>query len=205
MSEPITVRWLGHASYKITKGTSSIVLDPFAPGSVPGFNDIHETANLVLCSHGHHDHGYTEAVTLQPEAAPAFTVTKLDTFHDDVEGAKRGRNIIHIVEADGVRIVHFGDLGCALTKEQKEVLRGADVFLIPVGGFYTIDAEQAKAVIDELQPKAAIPMHYRTEKSGLSAIAPLDDFLALCESPILLHKNTFTVGEDPYGIVVLDY
>ena len=205
MNKSITIRWLGHASYKIIQGNTSVVLDPFAPGSVPGFQDICETANLVLCSHGHHDHGYTQAVTLQPGDTTAFTVTKLETFHDDAEGAKRGPNTIHVLDAGGVRIVHFGDLGCELTEEQKETLRGADVFLIPVGGFYTIDAAQAKAVIDELQPKVTIPMHYRTEKFGLPAIAPLDDFLALCTKPVLLGKNTFTVGEVESGIVVLDY
>ena len=205
MSESIIIRWLGHAAYKITKGATSVVLDPFSPGSVPGFNDIHETASLVLCSHGHYDHSYAEAVTVQPDDAPAFTVTKLDTFHDDVQGTKRGPNTIHVLESDGVRIVHFGDLGCALTEEQKNILHGADVVLIPVGGFYTIDAAQAKAVIDELQPKVAIPMHYRTEKFGLPAIAPLDDFLALCTDPVLLGKNTFTVGEVEAGVVVLDY
>ncbi|MBP3705325.1 MAG: MBL fold metallo-hydrolase, partial [Clostridia bacterium] len=120
-------------------------------------------------------------------------------------GTKRGPNTIHVLESDGVRIVHFGDLGCALTEEQKNILHGADVVLIPVGGFYTIDAAQAKAVIDELQPKVAIPMHYRTEKFGLPAIAPLDDFLALCTDPVLLGKNTFTVGEVEAGVVVLDY
>lgn len=205
MSAPITIRWLGHASYKITKGSTSIVLDPFAPGSVPGFREIRETANLVLCSHGHHDHNYTDAVTLQPNDAPAFTITKIGTYHDNAHGTKRGPNTIHVLESDGIRIVHFGDLGCALTDEQKNILRGADVVLIPVGGFYTIDAVQAKAIIDEIKPKVAIPMHYRTDRFGLSAIAPLDDFLALCDAPVLLEKNTFTVGEVASGIVVLKY
>lgn len=205
MSESIIIRWLGHASYKITKGASSVVLDPFAPGSVPGFKDIEETANLVLCSHGHHDHNHKDAVTVQPNTDLAFTVTKLDTYHDDVQGAKRGPNTIHVLDFDGVRIVHFGDLGCALTEEQIAELHGADVLLIPVGGFYTIDAAQAKAVIDAVDPKVAIPMHYRTEKFGLSAIAPLGDFLALCDGPTRLNKNTFTVGEVESGVVVLDY
>ena len=205
MSEPIVIRWLGHASYKITKGNSSVVLDPFAPGSVPGFNDIEETANLVLCSHGHYDHNHADAVTVQPNADLAFTVTKFETFHDDVQGAKRGPNTIHVLDFNGVRVVHFGDLGCALTEDQIAALHGADVLLIPVGGFYTIDAAQAKSIIDAVAPKVAIPMHYRTERFGLPAIAPLDDFLALCGDVTILDTNTFTVGEVESGIVVLNY
>ncbi len=205
MTNTISVRWLGHAAFKITKGKSSIVLDPFSPGSVPGFRDINETAGLVLCSHGHGDHGYKEAVILDAKGAPDFTVTTLDTFHDDVEGAKRGPNIIHIIESDGVRIVHFGDLGCALTEEQIEILTGADVVLIPVGGFYTIDAAQAKAVLDIIRPKIAIPMHYRTERFGFPVIGTLDEFLTLCDTVTKLDKDTFTVGEIDSGVVVLDY
>lgn len=204
MRESISIRWLGHAAYKITKGNYSVVLDPFAPGSVPGFRDIQEEANLVLCSHGHHDHNYAEAVTLLPEAQPAFTVTKLDSFHDDVQGAKRGPNTIHVLEADGVRIVHFGDLGCALTAEQIELLHGADVVLIPVGGFFTIDAMQAKAVVEQIQPKVVIPMHYKAKRFGLSPIGTVDKFLDLFEKYVQLNKNTFTVGEAT-GVVVLDY
>lgn len=200
----ITIRWLGHAAYKISKGDYSIVLDPFAPGSVPGFRDIRETANEVLCSHGHHDHNYTEAVTLLPETEPAFTVTKIASWHDDAQGTKRGPNTIHILEFDGVRIVHLGDLGCALTQEQAAQLKGADVVLIPVGGFYTINAKEAKAVLEQIKPKAAIPMHYRTGNTGLSAIALLDDFLALYDSHTQLDGDTFIAGEAS-GIVVLGY
>ncbi|MBQ2667772.1 MAG: MBL fold metallo-hydrolase [Clostridia bacterium] len=205
MRESISIRWLGHAAYKITKGNYSVVLDPFAPGTVPGFRDICEEANLVLCSHGHHDHNHTEAVTLLPETEPAFAVTTLSSFHDDVQGAKRGPNTIHILEADGVRIVHFGDLGCALTPEQIETLRGADVILIPVGGFYTIDAAQAKAVVDQIRPKVVIPMHYKAENYGLAPIGTVEEFLALFADHVQLGKDTFTVGEVDAGVVVLSY
>ncbi|MBO5253701.1 MAG: MBL fold metallo-hydrolase [Clostridia bacterium] len=205
MTNSISIRWLGHAAYKVSKGESHIVLDPFAPGSVPGFRDIAETAGLVLCSHGHHDHSYADAVALLPQGAPDFTVTTLGTYHDNEQGAKRGPNTVHVLESDGVRIVHFGDLGCALTEEQIETLKGADVVLIPVGGFYTIDAAGAKAVLDAIKPKIAIPMHYRTERFGLPAIGTLDEFLALCENVTKLNKDTFVVGEVESGVVVLEY
>ena len=132
-------------------------------------------------------------------------MTTLDTFHDDVQGAKRGPNIIHIIESDGVRIVHFGDLGCALTQEQVDILSGADVVLIPIGGFYTIDAKEAKTVLDTIKPKIAIPMHYRTERFGFPVIGTLDEFLTLCDTVTELKKDTFTVGEVTSGVVVLDY
>ena len=137
MHEPITVRWLGHACFKVEKGAYSVVLDPYAPGSVPGLPDIRTDANLVLCSHGHSDHGCAEAVALRPAQDCPFSVTKIETFHDACGGAQRGPNTIHVLEADGMRIAHFGDLGCALTDAQANALQGVDVALIPVGGFYT--------------------------------------------------------------------
>ena len=111
MHEPITVRWLGHACFKVEKGAYSVVLDPYAPGSVPGLPDIRTDANLVLCSHGHSDHGCAEAVTLRPAQDCPFSVTKIETFHDACGGTQRGPNTIHVLEADGVRIAHFGDQG----------------------------------------------------------------------------------------------
>ena len=147
MREPITVRWLGHACFKVEKGAYSVVLDPYAPGSVPGLPDIRTDANLVLCSHGHSDHGCAEAVALRPAQDCPFSITKIETFHDACGGAQRGPNTIHVLEADGVRIAHFGDLGCALTDAQANALQGVDVALLPVGGFYTIDAAQHTAFV----------------------------------------------------------
>lgn len=202
MHEPITVRWLGHACFKVEKGAYSVVLDPYAPGSVPGLPDIRTDANLVLCSHGHSDHGCAEAVALRPAQDCPFSVTKIETFHDACGGAQRGPNTIHVLEADGVRIAHFGDLGCALTDAQANALQGVDVALLPVGGFYTIDAAQAKAAADRIGAKVVVPMHYRTARFGLEPITTLDEFLRLCADPVLLDRDTFTVGEVRRGVVV---
>ena len=101
-----------------------------------------------------------------------------------------------------MRIAHFGDLGCALTDAQANALQGVDVALIPVGGFYTIDAAQAKATADRIGAKVVVPMHYRTARFGLEPIATLDEFLRLCADPVLLDRDTFTVGEVRRGVVV---
>ncbi len=204
MREPIKIRWLGHACFQIEKGAYSLVIDPYAPGSVPGLKPIHADANLVLCSHGHSDHSCTEAVTLHDAGVCPFLISKIQTFHDDRNGALRGPNTIHILESDGVRIVHFGDLGCPLTDEQAAALQGIDVALLPVGGFYTIDAAAAKATADRIGAKVVIPMHYRTAQFGLKPIGTLDDFLALCPSAVRLGRDSFTVGEIDRGVVVLD-
>ena len=86
-------------------------------------------------------------------------------------------NTIFVLDIDGVKVCHLGDLGDALTPQQVEQIGPVDVLLIPVGGYYTIGPEKADVVIGQLQPKIVIPMHYLTEKVGFT-MGPLDDFVA---------------------------
>ena len=170
------ITWLGHSCFKITSGDQSLVLDPFADGSVDGIGNIRETANMVLCSHHHGDHDAVENVTIVPVENSVFTVEKIESYHDEVKGAKRGPNTIHVVSAEGYRIAHLGDLGCELTEEQIEQLQGLDVLLVPVGGFFTIDARQAAEIVRQLKPRITIPMHYRGEGFGFHVLGTVKEF-----------------------------
>ena len=88
----------------------------------------------------------------------------------------RGGNIIFCFEVDGVRVCHLGDLGHLLDDKQKAEIDRVDILLVPVGGYYTINAKTATEVCDQLKPGVIIPMHYRTNK-GLPSIAGVDEFL----------------------------
>lgn len=85
-------------------------------------------------------------------------------YHDNVTGAARGRNTIFVFEVDGLRIAHLSDLGHTLSADAIRAIGAVDVVLIPVGGFYTIDAAAATVVVGQLQPKIVVPMHYKTPK-----------------------------------------
>ena len=176
----MTITYLGHSCFSLESKEYKVILDPYQPDSVPGYRPLHEEAERVLCSHDHRDHSGTDCVTLGRGGEDPFTVTTLSTWHDDVQGAKRGPDTIHILDDGQCRVAHLGDLGCDLTAEQLDQLRGLDALMIPVGGFYTIDARQAKALADELKPRVVIPMHYRGEGFGYDVIGPLSDFTALC-------------------------
>lgn len=173
------ITYLGHSCFRVESQGWAIVLDPYGADSVPGYRPVQETADQVLCSHGHRDHGAVEQVTLRQGGASPFTVEALDAWHDDQQGALRGPDTIHILDDGQCRVAHLGDLGCALTPEQKDKLRGLTALMIPVGGYYTIDAAQASALADELAPAVVIPMHYRGEGFGYDVIGPLEDFTAL--------------------------
>ena len=110
-----------------------------------------------------------------------------------MQGAKRGPNIIHILDDGTCRVAHLGDLGCGLTEEQVQILKGVDALLIPVGGFFTIDAKQAKAVVNQIQPVVTIPMHYRSGSFGFEVLGTLDEFTALCDDVAEYEGNSLEI------------
>ena len=197
--------WNGHSCFTVDTAQGCVVLDPYQDGSVPGYSPLHLTADLVLCSHEHRDHGAREVVALTGHR-PALQVEALPTFHDPEQGALRGSNTIHILSAEGMRLAHLGDLGCGLSPEQMDRLRGLDALLIPVGGFYTIDAAQAQALVQALAPRVVVPMHYRSPAFGYEVIAPVEDFLALRHDVVRYPSNTLELQADtPAQTALLTY
>lgn len=176
----MTLTWYGHSCFLLDTELGSVVFDPYAPGSVPGLILPPLTADAVLCSHQHADHGYVRGVTLSGKT-PSFSLLRLSCFHDAQRGALRGENTLSLVEAEGIRVLHLGDLGHTLSPEQISALGRVDVLLIPVGGYYTIDAAAAHAVVCALQPRLVVPMHYRGAGFGYDVISPVDDFLSLSD------------------------
>ncbi len=202
------LKWLGHSCFRITHEGYTLVIDPFEPGSVPGLSDVREKANAVLCSHGHHDHNWVQCVELVSGGASPFTIETMETFHDPEGGALRGGNTIHIISAGGARIAHLGDLGCELTDEQVKQLGRLDAVLCPVGGYYTIDAQQAFELVNRLDAGAVIPMHYRSERFGFGVIGPAEDFTTLfpAESVKKAASDTISItGGEKFEVVVLEY
>ena len=199
------ILWNGHSCFTLETAEGTVVLDPYRNGSVPGLAPLRLTADSVYCSHDHADHGGAELVALTGKT-PALQVEALPTWHDGQRGAKRGPNRIHIFQAEGLRVAHLGDLGCALEPDQVARLQNLDALMIPVGGFYTIDAKQAHALVEQLRPRVTIPMHYRGESFGYDVIGPLEDYLALCGDVVRYPSNVLELtGDTPAQTAVLTY
>ena len=200
----ITVQWIGHACYKLTFGDWSCVVDPYDNGTVPGLGDVQAAAHEIFCSHGHHDHNAAHLVRQIRMFAPAPQVKKVNTFHDDAQGTKRGENIIHVFEYDGMKLAHFGDLGHPLSDKQVKEIGDIDVALIPVGGFYTIDCETAKKVAEQVNARVIIPMHYRTEQFGFDVISHIDDFTKQYTNVLATNGDTVEIAPGtPAQVLVL--
>jgi len=177
------IKWLGHASFMITSDTGiKIITDPYATGEKLNYGEIRESADIVTVSHGHGDHNNVAAVRGNPEVVRRTATVKgvefrgIPTYHDDAEGQQRGENTIFCFEVDGIRVCHLGDLGHPLDDKQVAELGSVDILLIPVGGYYTIDARVATEVCNRLKPRVIIPMHYKTDKLAYP-IAGVDEFL----------------------------
>lgn len=172
------ITWLGHACFALESDDYRVLLDPYT--KVKGYDELQVSAHKTLCSHEHYDHNAREKIAMPLIERPCpFAIETMDTYHDDVCGAKRGTNKVHILRAEDVTAVHLGDLGHLLTPEQAKRIRDCDVLMIPVGGCYTIDAEQAKLVVEQVQPRVVIPMHYRRGKRGFDEIGTVEEFTEL--------------------------
>ena len=186
------IKYIGHASFKIRDNETgySIIFDPYEPDSVPGLHKIVDAASEVLCSHEHFDHNYRDAVMIEPKDESPYDITCIDTWHDPEKGTLRGPNRIHIVtdRNTGERLIHYGDIGekidDLLTEENMRLLERADIALIPVGGTYTYDADEALELIRRTKPKIVVPMHFRTDDCaiGFSNIGSIEGFLGKAQA-----------------------
>ena len=179
------IRHIGHAEFLIeTESAVRIVTDPYDAGC--GYPIRSVGAEIALVSHHHHDHDAVENLQGKPviiDQAGLYTpadgvrITAVRGYHDDEQGAKRGETLLFLIETEGLRIVHLGDLGEMLSDEQVSILHDPDVLMIPVGGFYTIDGRQAQGTAARLNAKVILPMHYRTKYNAEWPISGPEVFL----------------------------
>lgn len=179
----VTIRWFGQSFFQIeTTAGTKIVLDPHAIEQYPR-NSVQ--ADLVLISHPHLDHSTLTPVENRDKAKVLHGIKgmgkrqewvnidekfrdvhvySVGLYHDKESGMQRGRNTAFVLEFDGLRVCHLGDLGHELTDRQAQAIGKVDILMIPVGGIYTINGTEAKAVMGKLKPtRYILPMHYGTK------------------------------------------
>jgi L-ascorbate metabolism protein UlaG (beta-lactamase superfamily) len=195
-SRKVTLRWYGQSFFQLeTSIGKKVVFDPHA---IPAFGRPAVFADVVLISHTHNDHNQPEVLE-NAKAAQVFRgveedkngrqewksydqkvgqirIRTLATFHDALNGMQRGKNTVWVVEADGLVFAHLGDLGHELTPEQVKAIGKVDVLMVPVGGIYTLNGEQAKRVVAQIKPRLhVLPMHYGVP--GFDDILGPEEFL----------------------------
>ena len=176
------ISWLGHSCFRIGGRQTTVITDPYSPAL--GYSLGKPAAHIVTVSHDHPGHAYVEGVADEPRLVRGpgeyeiggVLIIGIAAFHDAEGGSHRGRNTVYLIEVDEVSVCHLGDLGHVLTAEQVEEIDHVDVLLLPVGGVSTIDAPVAAEVVRQLEPRAVVPMHYRTPALNRE-LEPVDKFL----------------------------
>lgn len=171
------LHWLGHDSFRLD-GPPVIYFDPLKlPASSP-------RADLILVSHEHYDHcspddikrisGPQTVVVANPSAAaklkgakPIRVGEKLTVGEVTIEAVpayntnkkfhpKEAGHVGYIVTLGGERVYFAGDTDHIPEMKTFE----CDVALLPVSGVYVMTAAEAVAAFNDIQPQAAVPMHY---------------------------------------------
>ena len=186
------ITWYGHSCFRLESVYGSVVFDPYEDGFPKGLRLPPLEADLVICSHSHGDHCAEGRISLTGRE-PECRTEQLFTWHDAEGGAKRGMNTVTVVSMEGLRVAHLGDLGHELSAPQLRALGHIDALMLPVGGFYTIDAATARRVADAVSPNIVIPMHYRGEGFGLDELDTVDKFAALSPDVEYLDGNSLEI------------
>ena len=210
------VEWFGQSAFKLSAGESTVAIDPFGDMSqmssargiqweYPPIAGVE--AELLLVTHEHGDHNAIEAIDGEPTLlrstagtldSPIGQVTAIASEHDEKAGIERGPNTIFVFTLDGLRVAHMGDFGQSeLREEQAAAIGQVDLLFVPVGGGFTIGAEQAAAVVERVAPRWVVPMHYRTPRIGFLETA--DAFLERSARVERVSGPVFETGELPEG------
>jgi L-ascorbate metabolism protein UlaG (beta-lactamase superfamily) len=180
--------WLGHSCFLISGDTGiRIITDPYESGGFSGglgYKPVREPADIVLVSHEHSDHNYVKDIPGAPEIVrktgrheiKGVEIDGILTCHDKTSGRQRGLNTVFCLNVDSVRVCHLGDLGHELSAKEIAAIGRVDVLMIPVGGYFTIDAAEATRVAAALKPRIIFPMHYKTPVLDFP-ITGVEDFL----------------------------
>lgn len=171
----MTISWYGQSCFKIQTRTKrggeevTIITDPF--DKTIGLRPPQGQTDIVTISHNHPAHNsptllkgdYFTIDSPGEYSIKGISIEGIESFHDNQEGADRGRNTIFVIESEDVRICHLGDLGHKLNEKQLEKINGIDILMIPIGGTTTLDGKGAEQVIGQIEPKLIIPMHYKVK------------------------------------------
>lgn len=184
--------YYGHATFLLESNGTSILIDPFNEQVGYPFPEVRPTA--VAVSHEHFDHNYVQVAKgsskvirglrdagkdwadVREQVGP-IAITTVRTYHDATQGSQRGKNAVLMFDAEGLRVVHMGDLGHALSADQARAIGRVDALLIPIGGGFTIGPKEADAAIGQIRPTVIVPMHYKTDVTKDWSIGTLDEFV----------------------------
>ena len=156
------ITWYGLSCFRLVERKyATIVTDPYSKAI--GLPELKLRADVVTVSHdarGHSHHASvsgTQQILNGPgeyEIGGVF-ITGIATYSK--EGS---RNVIYVVDLDGLTVAHLGDVSQVPDQKQIEALGQVNILLTPVGGGNGLNAAQAAELVSLLEPNIVVPMHY---------------------------------------------
>jgi L-ascorbate metabolism protein UlaG (beta-lactamase superfamily) len=189
----LDIVWNGHACFRLRGRETTVVTDPYDRST--GFPPLKLTADVVTISHAHPHHSHLGAVQavnarLRTVDGPGeyemagSLIEGVATYLDKQHGKTLGKNTAFMIHLDDISVCHLGALAHTLSSNQIEMLKDADVLLVPVGGGTALDAASAAEVVSQLEPRIVIPMYYGTPTQPLDSVDRFCKELAVTDQTV---------------------
>jgi L-ascorbate metabolism protein UlaG (beta-lactamase superfamily) len=185
------ITYHGQSCFRIKGKRGTVVTDPFDEKTV-GIPLSRLAADIVTISHAHPGHNAVAKVKADQREKPfvidfageyevgGVSVFGIKSYHDQVQGIEKGKNIIFKIVMDGLVLCHLGDLAHQLNEEQLKAIGMVDILFLPVGGPSSLMGEDAVKVAQAISPSIVIPMHYAGPGyPSDTMLKPLDNFLQI--------------------------
>ena len=206
-AQNVQISWVGQSCFIIQTASGPVVVtDP--PAASVGYSIPGIAADVVTVTHNHSDHNNTAGVKGNFQVADGRTVSTrtqmtaanlpfvlIPGFHDGQGGNVTGPNTMIQWTQSGLRFAQLGDMGQdALTEAQLADLQNLDVLLFPAGGYFTVDPDQAAALVAQIGARVTILEHYRTAIGGPATAAALPSVSASFNN-VVYKPSTVTLSQ----------
>lgn len=183
-SEGTKARWFGHAFiYLVSKSGVRIAINPFTEGTVDYPLPERLPAEIVLISSEAPDYSGGQHIFGLPQVfrslagvganrANGIPFRGISTWRDNEGGKRLGRNTVYQMEVDGLRFVHLGTLGHALSAKDTAAIGRADVLFLPAG-HRELNERDLLRNAEKLEARWIVPIAYDTPASRRLGLRPL--------------------------------
>lgn len=204
---PIILEWLGHCAFRIISQSGlRILIDPF--DETIGFRVPRYECDVLLISHSHYDSSASHLVRPGFDEISAKGETfiwhvrfkALRSYHDDRLGKDYGQVLIFIFEVDGIKFGYLSHIGIRPKQAIMDELKGIDVCFVPVGGVLSLGPVDAKRLMDELEPKYIVPMHFNDRDLNYTLLDIGEFVKAIGQSAEILEIDDWVFDIDPQNL-----
>lgn len=198
------IKWLGNSSFLIkTSLAKKILIDPFTPLE---FLNIDTSIDIFTLSKDFHNLALSNIINNSKSKIitkdelyidDALRIKSYLSYSDTMNGAKRGENYIHLIEADNLKLCHLGYLGDMLNNELISLLNNIDILFLPIGGNLCLNGLDAYKLCKQLNPKFIIPMCYKCNNSDFYFNGPLD-FISKAKNILNINSSELSTTDLNY-------